>query len=136
MKAIDARGAESNPSEPVKVIVSPPIFLRIGSIVIDYLNVIVSLFALIILMILVWLYGWKKIRDLKKSIKKETKEAETALYQGFNILREEISKQIAKLDGKPGLSPKEKVLNDELKEALNKAEKTIGKEIKDIRKKL
>ncbi|MGC9067194.1 MAG: cohesin domain-containing protein [Minisyncoccia bacterium] len=136
VKAIDARGAESNLSEPVKVIVSPPIFLKIGSIVIDYLNVIVSLLALIILMILVWLYGWKKIRDLKKSIKKETKEAETALYQGFNILREEISKQIAKLDGKPGLSPKEKVLSDELKEALDRAEKTISKEIRDIRKKL
>ena len=87
-------------------------------------------------MILVWLYGWKKVRDLKKAIKKETKEAKSALYKGFDILRLEMTKQVAELDGKPGLSKKEKVLNEELKEALNKAEKTIGKEIKDIKKEL
>ena len=136
VKTVDIRGAQSNPTDPVKVIVSLPIFVRIGSVVIDYLNVIITLFALIILMILVWLYGWRKVRDLKKAIKKETKEAETVLYQGFDILREEMAKQIAKLDGKPGLSKKEKALNEELKEALNKAEKTIEKEIKDIRKEL
>jgi len=136
VKAVDIRGAQSNATEPVKVIVSLPIFIKIGSVVIDYLNVIITLFALIILMILAWIYGWKKVRALKKTIRKETKEAETALYQGFNILRGEMAKQVAKLDGKPGLSKKEKVLNEELKEALNKAEKTIGKEIKDIRKEL
>jgi len=136
VKAIDARGAESSPTESVRVIVSLPIFLRIGSVVIDYLNVIITLFALIILMVLVWIYGWKKVRDLKKAIKKETKEAETALYEGFDILRGEMTKQVAKLDGKPGLSKKEQALNEQLKEALNKAERTIGKEIKDIKKEL
>ena len=136
MKAVDTRGAESNPTELVRVIVSLPIFIKIGSLVIDYLNVIITLFALIILMAMAWIYGWKKVRDLKKAINKETKEAETALYKGFDILRNEMAKQVAKLDGKPGLSKKEKTLNEELKEALNKAEKTIGKEIKDIRKEL
>jgi len=136
VKAVDARGAESNPTEPVRVIVSLPIFIKIGSLVIDYLNVIITLLALIILMAMAWIYGWKKVRALKKAIKKETKEAETALYQGFNILRGEMAKQVARLDGKPGLSKKEKVLNEELKEALNKVEKIIGKEIKDIKKEL
>jgi hypothetical protein len=134
--AVDSRGAQSHPTESQRVIVSLPIFIRIGSVVIDYLNVIITLFALIILMVMAWIYGWKKVRALKKAIKKESKEAETALYHGFDILREEMAKQVAKLDGKPGLSKKEKVLNEELKEALNKAEKTIGKEIKDIRKEL
>ena len=134
--AVDSRGAQSNATDPVKVIVSLPIFVKIGGVVIDYLNVIITLFALIILMVMAWIYGWKKVRALKKAIKKESKEAETALYHGFDILREEMAKQVAKLDGKPGLSKKEKVLNEELKEALNKAEKTIGKEIKDIRKEL
>ena len=136
VKAVDTRGAESSPTKPIRVIVSLPIFIKIGSLVIDYLNVIITLLALIILMAMAWLYGWKKVRALKKAIKKETKEAETVLYQGFDILREEMAKQIAKLDGKPGLSKKEKALNEELKEALNKAEKTIEKEIKDIRKEL
>lgn len=136
VKAVDFRDAESNSTEPVKVVVSLPIFIKIGSVIIDYLNVIITLFALIILMVMAWIYGWKKVRDLKKAIKKETNEAEIALYKGFDILREEMTKQVAKLDGKSGLSKKEKVLNEELKESLNKAEKTISKEIKDIKKEL
>ena len=136
VKAVDTRGAESSPTKPIRVIVSLPIFIKIGSLVIDYLNVIITLLALIILMAMAWLYGWKKVRDLKKAIKKETKEAESALYKGFDILRLEMTKQVAELDGKPGLSKKEKALNNELKTALNKAEKIISKEIKDIRKEL
>lgn len=136
VKAIDSRGAESNPTQPIKVIVSLPIFITIGSLVIDYLNVIISLFALILLMAMAWLYGLKKVRDLKASIKKETKEAETALAKGFNILRSEMTKQVARLDEKKGLSSKENALNESLKQALNQAESAIGKEIQDIKKDL
>ena len=135
-KTTDERGAQSEASESAKVVVNLPIFARIGNIAITYLTVIITLLALLILMAMVWLYGWKKIRDLKKTIKKETQEAESALYRGFNILKEEMAKQIAELDGKPGLSKKEAALNDGLKTALNNAEKIIGKEIKDIRKEL
>jgi len=132
----DYRGAKSNLSEKVKIIISPPVFLKIGSVVIDYLSVIITLFALIILMVVIWLYGLRKIRLLQKALKKETKEAESSLYKAFGILKEELTKQVAELDGKPGLSKKEKALDDELKTALNNAEKVIGKEIKDIRKQL
>jgi len=135
-KAIDFRGASSNPTNLKQIIVSPPVFIQIGNILIPYLSVIITLISLIVLMILIILYGRKKINDLKRAINREAIEAEEALYQSFDILRREVAKQVAKLDGKPGLSPKEKELNSELKDALNRAEAIIEKEIKDIRKQL
>lgn len=134
VKAIDSRGAQSKTTEPLKVIVNLPVFIRIGNIVITYLNVIITLIALIIFMILLWLYGYKKVKDLKKAIMKESQEAEAALYEAFEFLRNEITKQVSELDSKPGLSKKEKELNNKLKEALNKAEEIISKEINDIKK--
>ncbi len=56
------------------------------------------------------------------------------LYQNFKTLREETKEQIAKLDGEPGLSEREKKICDDLKKALKISEKFIGEEIKDIEK--
>ena len=66
---------------------------------------------------------------------KEISGAEKALYQAFKALEEETEKQVAKLDGKPGLSDKEKKIGDDLKKALKISEDFLGKEIKDIKKK-
>ncbi len=83
-------GAKSSFSESVKILVTPPVFIRIGGIIIDYLSVIVSLISLVILLIIVWLNGTRKIAALQRRIRKETKEAETALYQSFYLLKERI----------------------------------------------
>ena len=69
-------------------------------------------------------------------MEKEITEAEKALYQAFKALKEETEEQVAKLDGKPGLSEREKKICDDLKEALKISEKFVGKEIKDIEKEL
>ncbi len=136
VKAVDARGAESNPTESVKVIVSLPIFIKIGSLVIDYLSVIITLMALFVFMVMTWFYGWKKIKIFKAQLRKETTEAEEILYKAFNILRKEVTKQVAKFDQKEGLSRSEKVIDEKLKNALESSEKLIAKEIKDIEKRL
>ena len=81
-------------------------------------------------------YGWYKFSLLRKRLTKEITEAEKALYQAFKALREETKEQIEKLDGKPGLSEREKKICDDLKKALKISEEFIGKEIKDIEKKL
>ncbi len=133
VKAVDIRGAESNPTESVKVIVSLPIFIKIGSLVIDYLSVVISLIALIISMAMIWVYAWRKIKLLQKRLKKETIEAEEALARAFNILRKKTKNKIAKLDGQVGLSKKEAQINKELKKAFKISEKLIAKEIKDIK---
>jgi len=134
--AIDSSGAKSGPSEKVTVQVTPPAFIRIGKLVIDYLTTIITLFVLILILVLGIIWSWRKIIQRRKRLKKEITETEKALYRAFKALKEEIEEQVAKLDGKPGLSEREKKICNNLKEALKISEKFIGKEIEDIEKEL
>ena len=131
----DKRGAKSLPSESVKIIVSPPVFIKIGNIIIDYLSVTVSLISLVILLIIVWLNGVRKIAKFQKKIRKETEEAETTLNKAFNILKERLANEINKFDNKISISKKEREIIDNLKKALEEAEEKVSKEIKDIKEK-
>jgi len=135
-EAIDSLGARSKPSEKVTILVSPPVFIRIGKLVIDYLMTIITLLVLILAIVLGIIWGWRKIKQRKKVLRKEITEAEKALYGAFKALREETEEQIAKLDGKPDLSERERKICEDLKESLEISEKFIGKEIKDIEKEL
>ena len=135
-EVIDSLGAKSKPSEKVTILVSPPVFIKIGRLVIDYLTMIITLLVLILAIISGAIWSWKKIRQRRKILRKEISEAERASFRAFKALREETKEQVAKLDGKPGLSRREKKICDDLKKALNISEKFIGKEIKDIEKEL
>jgi 5-hydroxyisourate hydrolase-like protein (transthyretin family) len=133
-EAVDIYGAKSNLSEKISILVSPPVFIRIGKLAIDYLTTIMTLLTLILAIIFVIFWAWRKIREEKRKIRKETGEAEKALYQAFKTLKEKVEEQVAKLDGKPGLNKREEKICDDLKESLRVSEEFIGKEIEDIEK--
>lgn len=135
-ETIDSSGAKSMPSEKVTVLVSPPVFIRIGKLAIDYLTTIMTLLILILAIILGILWGWREVKKRRKKIQKETSEAEKALHQAFKTLKEGTEEQVAKLDGKAGLSKREKKICNDLKKTLKNSEKFIGKKIKDIEKEI
>jgi hypothetical protein len=132
----DARGAKSNPSEKISILVGPPAFLKVGSFAVGFLVVIIPLVALIFVLLFIIWYGWHKLSSFRKKIRKETKEAEESLHQAFKALKEEIEEQVAELDGKPDLSEREKKICNNLKKALKISEKFIGKEIEDIEREI
>ena len=132
VEAVDSLGATSRPSEKITIQVSPPVFIKIGNLAIDYLTTIITLLVLILTIVLGLIWTWRKFIKREKRLKREVTEAEKALYYAFKALKEETKEQIAKLDGKPGLSEREKKICNELKKALKVSEKFIGKEIKDI----
>lgn len=133
---VDARGAKSGPSKKITVSVEQPAFIKIGSWAVGFLAVIIPLVALVFTLLFIIWYGWYKFSLFRKKVKKETSEAEKALAQAFKALKEETEEQVAKLDGKPDLSTREKKICDELKKALEISEKFIGKEIEDIEKEI
>lgn len=133
-ETIDTSGAKSGLSEKIAVLVSPPVFIKIGRLVIDYLTTIMTLLFLILAIILGILWFWFIIKERKRKVNKEISEAEKALHEAFDVLRIETEKQVAKLDGQPGLNEREEEICDSLKEALRISEEYIGKEIKDIEK--
>ncbi|HUW71870.1 MAG TPA: hypothetical protein VMV66_01600 [Candidatus Humimicrobiaceae bacterium] len=136
VEAVNLLGGKSQPSNKITVPVTHPAFIRIGGLIIDYLSTTITLLVLLLALILGIIWIWGKIKERRRILRKETSEAEKALYQAFEALKEETEEQIARLDGKPGLNEREKKICDELKKALKISEKFIGKEIKDIEKEL
>ncbi|MBZ9569746.1 hypothetical protein KJA16_02385 [Patescibacteria group bacterium] len=135
-EAINLKGAKSNPSEKVVIYIAPPACVRIGEKIIDYLSITIPLLVLIVAVISGFLWIWRNIKPKRRKLEEEATEAEKALYQAFKDLRKEVKEQVAKLDGKPGLSEKEKKICHDLKKALKNSEKFIEKEIRDIIKEL
>lgn len=133
---IDASGSKSGPSEKISVFVSPPVFIRIGKLAIDYLTTVLTLLILILAISLAVFWAWLIIKEKKRKMKKEISDAEKALRKAFEALKTETEKQVEKLDGKPGLSEKEKKICDDLKKALKISEELIDKEIKNIKKEI
>jgi len=136
VEVTDSLGGRSASSDKITIQVTPPIFIRIGKLAIDYLTTIITLFILIFVMTLGILWMWRKIKGKRMGLKKEITEAEKALYNAFKTLTEETKKKIAKMDGEPDLNKREKKLCDDLKETLKNSEKIIAEEIKDIKKEL
>jgi len=135
-KSKDARGAISKASKEVSVKVTLPILFTYGKIAIDYLTMIFTLIALIVLIFLLVFYAWYRVSVWRKRITKETREISRSVTGAFRALRDEVEEQISLLDKKPGLTKEEKAIRDKLQEALDISEKFIGKEIKDVEKEL
>jgi len=128
----DSKGAKSNPSDEISVIVDAPAFLKIGRLIIDYLTISIVLIVLILFIILAVIWGVETVKKKIRKLSKETGKAEGSLLTAFRHLEKEVEKEVAKMDGDPKLSKKEKKISESLKKALWSAEKYIGHEIKDI----
>ena len=136
-QAIDDRGAKSNFSDSVTIAVEQPAFLRLGSLVINFLAVLVPIIVLIgFLVFFIW-YGWHKFLKLKKEVRKEVHEVEVSLNKAFDFLREEIRTHIRALEKtqtKRQLTEEEEKLFIRLKKDLDNSEKLLRKEIEDVGK--
>jgi hypothetical protein len=134
VKAKDKTGAESKLSEKIQIKVTPPPFIKIGEVAINYLTTLITLISLLALLVLIIFFTQMKIQQWKGRVKGETKEAAKSLIEGFKIMEKEIKEEVSRLDKKPGLSDEEEKIYQKLKEILEKTQKTIGKEIEDIEK--
>lgn len=138
-EVIDERGAKSDPSEKISIIVREQAFIIIGSKAISLLAVIVPLLAILILILLGLWYVWYKIMERKKRIRKEVSDVERALHKAFDLLKEDIREQVKLLEkakSKRKLTEEEDKIIKHLKKDLDDAEKFIKKEIKDIEREI
>ena len=102
----------------------------------EYRLIAILLFSLVILLLIGIFLIWHRINKNRARLAKETQEATSSLVKNFEILREEIQKQINNLSKRERVSAKDKQSYFKLKEALDISERYIGKEIKDIEKEL
>jgi len=136
----DVRGAKSDLSEKVSISIGQPAFIKIGSQAVGYLAVIIPLVVLVFALLFIIWYGWHKFSSFRKKlgkIKKEVREAESALHKAFDLLKDDIREQIKLLEKtrtKRQLTDEEEKIIRQLKKDLDDAEKFVRKEIRDIEK--
>ncbi len=131
-EAINENGLKSGFSNKISFLVSPPIFARIGSFVINYFTVFVSLLFMIILIItlLLWL-----AHLIRRRLRKETVEVEEVLRANLSNLKKIINKELSDLEKIK--DPEERHREQtkaklRLKKKVELTEKKILKEIKDV----
>lgn len=133
----DDRGAKSLPGEKITIKVLQSAFLRIGSWAVSFFAVLIPLIALIVLIIVLVWYSWHKFLFLKKRIRKETREASSAVSDSFNLLKENVQETIKILERthtKRELTKEEDKILKQFKRDLEDAEKFVKKEVEDIGK--
>lgn len=132
--AENREGIKSNLSEKKTFLVSPPVFATVGSFVLDYFTVFVSLlFMILVIIALITLIVWL----LRRKLKKETFEIEDVLHDNLSEYQKYIDQEFAKLKKyeKTAEYGKEKLkTRNRMKKKIQAIEAKIMKEVKDVEK--
>ena len=134
-RATDEFGAVSELSEPIRIAVQQPGFLRIGSFIVSVLSVIVPLLALITILVLGIWYLIIYARRFRRKVGVESTEALEILHREFTglqiMLREqEALLQSSRRTGK--LTKAESGMIEIFDRALQNSQQKVEKEINDI----
>jgi len=131
VEAVNPNGLKSKQSAKISFLVTAPIFARIGSFVLNYFTVIVSLIFIIVLIValLVWIFEF-----VRKKLKKETLEIEDMLEKNMEELKVAVSEEmddISKMTKTEFTRGKARAV-DILHQHIDETNKRILKEIRDV----
>lgn len=128
-------GIKSTPSRQVSFLVTPPIFARLGSWVINYFTVFASLIFLILLIVVLFFYLWGLMKRARRRLRKETIEVEEVLEKNLTILKSDISQELetlAKQRTPAGFNKERPEAEARIGRQVDSARAKIMKEIKDV----
>ncbi len=134
---VSLSGVASAPSETVTIDVTEPTFIRIGTVAINYLSIIMTLLALILLLFVSAVWIWWKVRKWQRRQGKEIAEAEQEVHHVFDTLRDGLARYLSYLAGAKdtdAMKRREARSRKELREELDNLEQNIEKEVRDIKK--
>lgn len=133
--ARDKSGAQSEPSDKIRLAVQQPGYIQIGNQVINFLSVAIPLLALLVLLVLLFVWLVIYIRKFRGKVNIESKEALTVLNLEFsklnNVLDDQINTLVSSKKAKK-LSQAEEQVFTSLKEAVKKMQTRVSKEVKDV----
>jgi len=138
-QVVDKRGAQSLPTDKITIKVGVSIFFKIGEMILDHLVVAVSLLSVLAIIFFGLLFFWRQGKRFLRKLRRETREAEEALHNAFDALKEDVEEQLDllnKVKSKRDLTKEEEKIRKNLNKNLNVAEKYIAKEIEDIKEHL
>lgn len=130
-------GAKSLPSVAISLRVRPPAWWRLGSQAVTTLSVAVPLVALLFLLAFLLEHSQRVLHRLRRKVRREVREAEESIGKAFDLLREDLEKQLSLLEKaktKRDLTREESRILARARKNLRTAEKYIKKEVEDIEK--
>jgi hypothetical protein len=133
--ATDQFGAESAPSDVVKIVVEQPGYMVIGSMLINILSLLIPLAALCVFGWIVLLYGIHRVRLLRSRIRRESREATQMAEHEFAAIKAVLEKheKILVSSRKTGkLTGAEAELFDDIRSVVSQAESRVEKEVADV----
>lgn len=132
--AKDTFGNVSEKSDAIKIIVEVPGYVAAGTVVINFLSVLVPIIALILVLVFGSWYLWHRLVLWKRKVRKETFEAEERLTLEFTGIVKNLDESIAELkeSRKGKLTKAESALIERIENDLKIAQVKIAKEIEDI----
>ena len=134
-RAIDEYGAQSTVTEPVKIAVQQPGYIRIGFFLVSVLSVIIPLIVLVGLAVAATWYMVLYLRKLRRKIRIESVEALDILRREFRGLETELQRHEEALTGSrktKKLTAAEQTMIVSMKQMLHTAEKNVEKEMLDV----
>jgi hypothetical protein len=133
VRVTDARGAQSNETAPLTVVIKSKFLNDLINLTLDYLSAILLVMLSLALMIGGGIYIWTHAIKIIRKFRRESREAEKAVERSFTALRKEIAIHVLRLKSlKRKLTAEEVLFLERFEKELEEAEKTITKEIQDI----
>jgi hypothetical protein len=134
---IDTRGATSELSKKIEIIVSPTQLTQLGFMISQLLSVIVPILALILLFIFIIWYTWRKFAITHKKLNRKIIKIEYNIHKAFDLLKEDVQDQVRMLEHtrtKRQLTAEEEKIIRHFREDLEDTEKFIKKELENWKK--
>lgn len=134
-QAVDQFGAKSELSDPIRMAVQRPGFVRIGSMLVDVLSVVIPLIAMLVLLVFGFWYLIFRLRRLRRRVTVESREALDILAKEFTALHETLRTEEEKLIStkrSKKLNKSEEELFADLTKSLVSAQSRVEKEITDV----
>ncbi len=136
-EVVNSKGARSIPTTPVAMAVNPSMFFTIGSLAINFFALAIPLVALILVLLFMLWYGWRRFSLMRKRLRKEVRGTELAVHKAFGLLKEDVRariKMLEKISAKRQLTVEEGKIITQLKQDLDNAESLVRKEFESIEK--
>ncbi len=133
--SIDSRGAESLHSTSKVVLVNAGWFESIGVGLTKFFSLAIPLLALIFFLIFLALYGYNKVRQMRKKVGRELHDVEHMVDKALALLKEDIEDSIHLLEktkSRRRLTEEEAVIIERFRQNIQDAEKVIHKQMKEI----
>ena len=137
--AVDNRGAESLPSTPKTIFVNAGWFESLGATLSKFLSLTIPILALIFFLVFLALFGYNKVRIMKRRVGRELHDVERMVDKAFALLKEDIEDSIHLLEktkNRRRLTEEEAVIVERFRQNLLDAEKVIHKQMRDIEKEI